>query len=87
MSGTIRKTYPVGIPADGIITHCHIVSCTIDPPGFPDPRGGTRLAQNPQREEREPAMSRHERLEQIRWFFRRKYKIVFLTLSVFAAMC
>ncbi len=32
-------------------------------------------------------MSRHERLEQIRWFFRRKYKIVFLTLSVFAAMC
>jgi hypothetical protein len=27
------------------------------------------------------------RLQQVRWFFRRKYRIVFLTVVTFAAMC
>jgi len=27
------------------------------------------------------------RLEQIRWFFRRKYRIIFLTVVTFAALC
>jgi len=27
------------------------------------------------------------RIEQFRWFFRRKYRIIFLTIMSFAALC
>jgi hypothetical protein len=32
-------------------------------------------------------MSYRDRLEQLGWFFRRKYRIVFLTVMSYAALC